>query len=400
MATASKNTNTYNRQNWETSDFPILCETCLGENPYVRMTKEKYGRECKICERPFTVFRWKPGAKMRFKKTEICQTCAKLKNVCQTCLLDLEYGLPTQVRDAALGLTDDTPMSDVNREYHTQNQEALLGANGGLTPVGQLANAGINSGAGAARGHELLLKLARKKPYYKRNRAHICSFWVKGECKRGEECPYRHEMPLDPNGPLAQQNMKDRYYGHNDPVANKMLERSNKTKALETPVDKSIMNLFVGGVEAPFVTEQDLRDYFYQFGELRVINVLKKSKAAIVHFTSRDAAEKAASSSHNSLVIKGRKLKVLWGRNKQQNPNRGAPPPAVGGGAASGDSLAHIGAPPTGGFVMPPAPPGMTGAPGGGGRRGLYPSQDPQRMGARSANPMPGAHQQGPAGRR
>jgi hypothetical protein len=29
---------------------------------------------------------------MRFKKTEVCQTCAKLKNVCQTCLLDLEYG--------------------------------------------------------------------------------------------------------------------------------------------------------------------------------------------------------------------------------------------------------------------------------------------------------------------
>lgn len=233
MATASKNTNTYNRQNWETSDFPILCETCLGENPYVRMTKEKYGKECKICERPFTVFRWKPGAKMRFKKTEVCQTCAKLKNVCQTCLLDLEYGLPTQVRDAALGLTDDTPTSDVNREYHTQNQEVALAAAGGLTPVGQLGHAiasDAGSGGGALRGHELLLKLARKKPYYKRNQAHICSFWVKGECRRGEECPYRHEMPLDPNGPLAQQNMKDRYYGNNDPVAKKMLEHGKKNQ--------------------------------------------------------------------------------------------------------------------------------------------------------------------------
>ena len=45
-----------------------------------------------ICVRPFTIFKWCPGAKMRYKKTEICQTCAKLKNVCQTCLLDLEYG--------------------------------------------------------------------------------------------------------------------------------------------------------------------------------------------------------------------------------------------------------------------------------------------------------------------
>ena len=45
-----------------------------------------------ICARPFTVFRWCPGARMRFKKTEVCQTCSKLKNVCQTCLLDLDYG--------------------------------------------------------------------------------------------------------------------------------------------------------------------------------------------------------------------------------------------------------------------------------------------------------------------
>lgn len=44
----------------------------------------------------FPIYRC-PGARMRFKKTEVCQTCAKIKNVCQTCLLDLEYGLPTQV---------------------------------------------------------------------------------------------------------------------------------------------------------------------------------------------------------------------------------------------------------------------------------------------------------------
>lgn len=83
--------------------------------------KERYGKECKICTRPFTVFRWCPGARMRFKKTEVCQTCCKLKNVCQTCLLDLEYGLPTQVRDAALKIQDDLPQSDVNKEYYIQN---------------------------------------------------------------------------------------------------------------------------------------------------------------------------------------------------------------------------------------------------------------------------------------
>ena len=43
---------------------------------------------------------------------------------------------------------------------------------------------------------DLLMKLARTTPYYKRNRPHICSFWVKGECKRGEECPYRYAYCL------------------------------------------------------------------------------------------------------------------------------------------------------------------------------------------------------------
>ena len=60
---------------------------------------------------------------MRFKKTEICQICAKLKNVCQTCLLDLEYGLPIQVRDQALSVKDNMAKSDVNKEYFIQNAE-------------------------------------------------------------------------------------------------------------------------------------------------------------------------------------------------------------------------------------------------------------------------------------
>lgn len=41
------------KQGWESSDFPILCETCLGDNPYIRMTKSEFDRECKVNNIPY-----------------------------------------------------------------------------------------------------------------------------------------------------------------------------------------------------------------------------------------------------------------------------------------------------------------------------------------------------------
>lgn len=64
---------------------------------------------------------------MRFKKTEICTTCASIKNVCQTCVLDLQYGLPVQVRDTALGLKTTVPKSDINKQYYVNNREEEVG---------------------------------------------------------------------------------------------------------------------------------------------------------------------------------------------------------------------------------------------------------------------------------
>lgn len=299
----SKTTNTYNRQNWEDSEFPILCQTCLGDNPYVRMIKERYGKECKICSRPFTIFRWCPGARMRFKKSEICQTCARLKNVCQTCLLDLEYGLPIQVRDAALKVADQIPQSDVNKEYYIQKIEAELQNDDGTSAAGAVGK--------SLAASEMLSKLARTAPYYKRNQPHICSFWVKGECKRGEECPYRHDKPNEPDDPLCEQNIKDRYYGRNDPVADKILKRAASLPTLEPPEDKTITTLYVGNI-SEHLTEKDIRDNFYQYGEIRNITMVARQQCAFVQFTKRTAAELAAEKTFNKLVLGGQKLTIKW----------------------------------------------------------------------------------------
>ena len=82
-----------NNVQWDRGDFPILCESCFGDNPYVRMQKQTLGGTCKMCERPFTLFKWRPSRGDQYRKTEICQVCSKVKNLCQTCILDLEYGI-------------------------------------------------------------------------------------------------------------------------------------------------------------------------------------------------------------------------------------------------------------------------------------------------------------------
>lgn len=66
----------------------------------------------------------------------------------------------------------------------------------------------ISFGKADSAGKELLKKLARADPYYKRNRPHLCSFFAKGACNRGDECPYRHELAVE--NEMSHQSIKDR----------------------------------------------------------------------------------------------------------------------------------------------------------------------------------------------
>ncbi|KAF7294836.1 Pre-mRNA splicing factor [Mycena indigotica] len=305
-----------NKAGWESTDFPVLCETCLGDNPFIRMSKQDFGRSCGTCARPFTVFRWNPGAGMRFKNTVICQTCAKVKNVCQTCLLDLEYGLPTQVRDMALGVTNEAPTSDINREYYAQNMESKL----------QAGSTGIQ-GSGPTRsqsaGKEMLKQLARTDPYYKRNRPHICSFFVKGECNRGAECPFRHEMPVGDQHQNIEKNIQDRYHGREDPVAQRIMSTHAESQGLKPPDDTTITSLFLPSVPATS-TEQSIRTSVFQSlssvdpAEVKSIVHVAKTKCAFVNFKQRSTAEAAAYAWSNGLDIDGERVTVRWGRGKKK----------------------------------------------------------------------------------
>ena len=115
------------KTNWEESEFPVVCSQCLGPSKYIKMMKTNFDRACRVCDRPFTVFRWRPAIRERFRKTEICQVCAKTKTVCQCCINDINTGVPLHERDSMIPLENKfgAPKDIVNRDYwaHVQAEK-------------------------------------------------------------------------------------------------------------------------------------------------------------------------------------------------------------------------------------------------------------------------------------
>lgn len=175
----------------------------------------------------------------------------------------------------------------------------------------QLASSNINNLALPYEKDEttnpILEKIARTKPYYERNLAHICSFWLKGECTRGALCTYRHDNPhKDKN--LDNQNIKDRFYGVNDPVAKKILNQIENSRYLKAPDDKSIKTICISFVEETFLN--DLEVVLKRYGTIDDMTLIKNH--LFVSFAKRPAAEDAVKNIFTSLIIRGRKLNVVW----------------------------------------------------------------------------------------
>lgn len=283
----------------EELDFPIACETCMGPNPYVRMQKFFEGGVCHISGRTYTSFRWKAGNDARYKKTVICQKIAKLKNVCQVCMLDLDFNLPVQVRDKSINMYEESlPMTPVQKEYML-NQAEINENKYNHFPV-----------------TDLLLKLARTEPYFKRNLSRLCSFFVKGCCNRGAECPYRHAYPS--TSELSKQSYHCRYYGIHDPVADRMLARAEKMPCLKPPSDTNITTLFIGNL-TPMISVQDIREVFSLYGELDSVKIFHIQGTGFVKYRSRQAAEQAVNHLHTRLLIKGSALTLRWGKLRKKD---------------------------------------------------------------------------------
>lgn len=310
-----------NRSGWESTDFPSVCESCLPENPYVKMLKEDYGAECKLCSRPFTIFSWSADrAHGRKKRTSICLTCARLKNCCQCCMLDLSFGLPIVVRDAALKMVAPGPQSEINREFFAQNNEkAIEEGRGGVEEYEKTDE----------KARELLRKLAQSKPYFRKGRTVDEGGNPTGESSRSATGGnIAVGAGLGGAGPIRSRDSRaagavgarpggggGRPGGPRKGAFPSAAQLPPGPKDWQPPSDKNIMSLFVTGIEDD-LPEHKIRDFFKAFGKIKSLVCSHMSHCAFINYETREAAERASEECKGRAVIAGCPLRVRWSQPK------------------------------------------------------------------------------------
>lgn len=233
-------------------------------------------------------------------------------------MLDLSFGLPITIRDAALKMVAPGPESSINREYYAQNHEKE-----------------IEEGIGAIeeyektddKARELLRRLANSEPYYRKPR-------------RIEGAPTEGDEEGEPSTSTDQPRTHSRYGNGPGPIRTSESRAGNRlpgrggrgggrggrpfpnttqlppsAEDIKPPADPNITSLFVTGVEDD-LPEHAVRSFFADFGKLRSLVCSHRSHCAFVNYVARADAETAAERCQGKAVIQGCPLRVRWGKPK------------------------------------------------------------------------------------
>eukprot|EP00834_Sanchytrium_tribonematis_P002741 NODE_91_length_21557_cov_0.766660.p7 type:complete len:360 gc:universal NODE_91_length_21557_cov_0.766660:3779-2700(-) len=284
-------------QAYDTADFPIACALCLsGDKKMIKSI-----RQCRVCDRSFDGFHWKPKS-----ITEICPTCSKLKNCCQCCLMDISYVLPVQVIQSVMQIENELPTTETNKQYYLEQLR------------NQLKKGAYYRQKPTAEQDKLLRDLSRTHKHKLYNRkANVCTFWVRDKCNRGAECPYLHEKVLLDDNTDGKRIYRNRYFGIDDPLAARILGKMNEEDIITPPENTKIMTLLLENLPLN-INETTLDELFNRYGEVKSVIINKKKRAAFINFKDRESAEKAATGAYNQLIIEDKPILVQWAEKKKE----------------------------------------------------------------------------------
>lgn len=225
-------------------------------------------------------------------------------------MLDLSFGLPIVVRDAALKMVAPGPQSEVNREFYAQEHEKEIEEGRGGVEAYEKTD---------EKARELLRRLANSEPYYKKQRR---IGPAEGE---GSEASSSTSTALATKGPgpirtrdsrgggmIARGGRGGTSRGGKFPSASQLPPREAD---ILPPSDPTITSLFITGVEDD-LPEHKIRDFFTPYGKLRSLVCSHMSHCAFINFATREGAEAAALALQGRAVIAGCPLRVQWGKPK------------------------------------------------------------------------------------
>ena len=231
-------------------------------------------------------------------------------------MLDLSFGLPIVVRDAALKMVAPGPESSINREYYAQeNEREIEEGRGGVEEYEKTDE----------KARDLLRRLANSEPYYKRQRRLEAT---EDTAKDGGPTVLEGGMQQKfggPPGPIRTHDSRSGTPGMRGPHQGgrgglrggrafpSTAQLPPGPQDILPPRDKNITSLFVTGLEDD-LPEHALRTFFLPFGLLRSVICSHRSHCAFINYATREAAEAAAEHCQGKAVIAGCPLRVQWGR--------------------------------------------------------------------------------------
>lgn len=227
-------------------------------------------------------------------------------------MLDLSFGLPIVVRDAALKMIAPGPQSEVNREFYAQNHEAEIEDGRGGTEAYEKTD---------EKARELLRRLANSEPYFRKQRR---IGGVEGEGSGGGESSTA--LTVGGGGPIRTRDSRgsssaprgSRGSARGGPSSRgrpfpSAAQLPPTTSDIAPPSDTTITSLFITGIEDD-LPEHKIRDFFTPYGKLRSLVCSHMSHCAFINYATREGAEAAAEALQGRAVIAGCPLRVQWGR--------------------------------------------------------------------------------------